>query len=146
MKKLMKNVAPALSEQLSPHTDSSVIHWHNPDGTPTTHQSHISDGKLYISEYLRERTKLTQCKPLYIINDDDIALVITHNTCGYGDCEMDDCLLDDFGYVEIPAKYRALLPDNEVTISLPYEHDEIVIETATAKGFFINPKAGYTNP
>ena len=68
---------------------------------------------------------------MYIINDDEVALVITHNTRGYGACEIDDCLLDEFGNVELPQKYlhRLAVDENqEITISLPFDNSEVVIE------------------
>ena len=68
----------------------------------------------------------------WVIDDDEIAIVITKDFSGYESCERERCLLDAFGKLELPAKYlrRLEIDENqEIVISLSHDGSEIEIET-----------------
>ena len=131
-------VRKTIPQAHDPHIEGNTVHWHNADGTPSTQTATITkSGWLNIPAYLRGRLGLEPKDTVYVINDDGIAIVISKSCYGYKGCEMEIRTLDRFGNVKLPSKYLHRLTTDEnrnITISLPYGHSELVIETfGTAK-------------
>lgn len=93
------------------------------------------NGEVVIPADFCKQAGLALNSEVWVIDDEERAIVITNDCSGYKDCEMEKCLLDKSGIIKLPSKYlnRLEISDKqEVEVLLPHTRDEVVIETFKA--------------